>query len=335
MTIQDSFTVQNSITDERQQLDNAAVSLSSSGDAKSGYGLKLDSRDSAERKGHGYGLNRKWLAELTLGFVAGSGKTLMKDFRFKGPLRVQRPFYPEGAPCHVYILHPPGGLVSGDNLKIDINCDKNSHAVLTTPSAGKIYQADSCNVEQHQIVKLQIDDAVCEWLPQETIVFNGANGYLNTEIALTENARFIGWDMYCLGRTAGDKPFNEGRVIQTLKVTAAGVPLLIERQAVRGGGDELSQHYGFSGHSVSGTLVAYGLANPQATVASLRESIDLLMSEMSAKGMLAVTQRLGLVLVRYLGPCSEEGKNLFIHCWKLLRKELLGLEASEPRIWLT
>ena len=284
---------------------------------------------------NGYGVNRNWLAELTLGFVAGPDKTLMKEFRFKGPLRVQRPFYPEGSPCHVYILHPPGGLVSGDNLKIDINCQKNSHVVMTTPSAGKIYQADSCNVKQHQNVKLRIDDAICEWLPQETIVFNGANGCLDTEIALTESAKFIGWDIYCLGRTAGNKPFDSGSVVQRFNVTKAGVPLLIERQVVTGSGNELTQRYGFSGHSVSGTLIAYGLDNPQSVVESLRASIDIIAAETPFDGMLAVTQRLGVLLVRYLGPCSEEGKNLFIHCWKHLRKELLGLEASEPRIWLT
>ncbi len=298
-------------------------------------GLSSNHNHSASKATEGYGVDRNWLAELTLGFVAGPDKTLMKEFRFKGPLRVQRPFYPEGSPCHVYILHPPGGLVSGDNLKIDIDCHKNSHAVLTTPSAGKIYQADSCNVKQYQHVKLTLDNAICEWLPQETIVFNGANGCLDTEIALTENSKFIGWDIYCLGRTAGNKPFELGSVVQSLKVTKEGVPLLIERQVVQGGGNELTQRYGFSGHSVSGTLIVYGLESPICTVEKLRESIELMAGETSLKGMLAVTQRLGVLLVRYLGPCSEEGKNLFIRCWKLLRKELLGLDASEPRIWLT
>ncbi len=343
------MTTQDSITINRSDLDNDRSSASLSSIAQSDdttpsaltVGTKhTDDFDSSGNRhytnaGHGYGVHRKWLAELTLGFVAGPDKTLMKDFRFKGPLRVQRPFYPEGEPCHVYILHPPGGLVSGDNLKIDINCYKNSHAVLTTPSAGKIYQADSCNVEQHQIINLRVDDAVCEWLPQETIVFNGANGYLNTELELSEGAKFIGWDIYCLGRTAGNKPFNQGRVVQTLKVTKAGTPLLIERQVVHGGSDELAHRYGFSGHSVSGTLVAFGLANLPQSVVLLRKSIARVSDEMNVKGVLAVTQRLDLLIVRYLGPCSEEGKNLFIHCWKLLRQELLELDASEPRIWLT
>ena len=330
MTIQDSLTTKDCDSDDGANDSGAQIVSLSALDA-----VKTNHNASVTPEASGYGVNRNWLAELSLGFVAGPDKTLMKEFRFKGPLRVQRPFYPEGAPCHIYILHPPGGLVSGDNLKIDIDCQKNSHAVLTTPSAGKIYQADSCNVKQHQNVKLRLNEAICEWLPQETIVFNGANGCLDTEIDLTENAKFIGWDIYCLGRTAGNKPFDQGSVVQSLKVTKDGVPLLIERQIVNGGGTELTQRYGFSGHSVSGTLIVYGLGSPQSAVESLRESIDIISSNSPFKGMLAVTQRLGVLLVRYLGPCSEEGKNLFIHCWKHLRKELLGLEASEPRIWLT
>lgn len=296
---------------------------------------KANQTSDAQQSVAGYGTDRKWLAELKLGFVAGPKNTVMKDFSFKGPLRVQRPFYPEGTPCHVYILHPPGGLVSGDSLKIDIECLQGSHAVLTTPSAGKIYQADSCNVEQQQQVNLLIDSATCEWLPQETIVFNGANGGLQTNIELSHDSKFIGWDMYCLGRSAGNKPFETGRVVQTLKVTCAGQPLLVERQVVRGGSEELSQSYGFSGFSVSGTLIVYGLEAPEESVLWLRESIERLSNDQAIRGMIAVTQRMGVLLVRYLGPCSEEGRQLFTHCWKRLRKQLLGLEASEPRIWFT
>ncbi|WP_250657883.1 urease accessory protein UreD [Alkalimarinus coralli] len=287
------------------------------------------------RANFGYGESRRWLAELSLEFVAGADKTLMKDFQFKGPLRVQRPFYPENKVCHVYILHPPGGLVSGDNLKIDITCAKNSHVLMTTPSAGKVYQADSCNVSQLQDVKLSVDDAICEWFPQETIVFNGANGRLSTHIDLTGNAKFIGWDIYCLGRTAGNKPFDSGSVVQTLSVSKDGLPLLLERQVVKGGGESLTQPYGFAGHSVSGTMIMFGLENPQASVDALRSSLEPLISTSSIAGLIAVTQRLGVVIVRYLGPCSEEAKNLLIHCWKQVRKALLGLEACEPRIWST
>ncbi len=64
--------------------------------------------------GHG-----RWEAELCLGFAAGAGKTVLKHRSHKGPLSVQRALYPEGAICHSYLLHPPGGVVGGDSLTVN------------------------------------------------------------------------------------------------------------------------------------------------------------------------------------------------------------------------
>ena len=72
----------------------------------------------AHDSGHRFDADRRWAATLDLAFDArqeqGAQVTRMTRTRFKGPLRVQRPFYPEGKTgcCHVYLLHPPGGLVS-------------------------------------------------------------------------------------------------------------------------------------------------------------------------------------------------------------------------------
>src|SRR5579871_939337 len=88
-----------------------------------------------------------WQARLELRFEASQGRTGLTHCRHSGPLQVQRAFFPEqgaaGAaaaePCHIYVLHPPGGLVSGDGLQIDVECHPRAHALLTTPAAGKFY----------------------------------------------------------------------------------------------------------------------------------------------------------------------------------------------------
>lgn len=105
--------------------------------------------------------------------------------RHIGPLRVQRPFYPEGKTgcCHVYLLHPPGGLVSGDELRIEASVAEGGHALLTTPSAAKLYKADSHGVAWGQHTRLQVaKDAILEYLPQETIAFDGSRGEQTTTI---------------------------------------------------------------------------------------------------------------------------------------------------------
>ena len=62
-----------------------------------------------------------WPASLTLGFDRAGARTVMRS-RHEGPLLVQRPFYPDGETCHAVILHPPAGIVGGDNLNIQVNC---------------------------------------------------------------------------------------------------------------------------------------------------------------------------------------------------------------------
>ena len=75
-----------------------------------------------------------WLGALELGFAPGRGRTIMKRHSHLGPFVVQSPFYPEGAPCHAYLLHPPGGLVGGDRLQLEVGCAPGAHCLITTPA---------------------------------------------------------------------------------------------------------------------------------------------------------------------------------------------------------
>lgn len=254
----------------------------------------------------------------------------MKRMEFQGPLRVQRPFYPELDVCHVYLLHPPGGLVSGDDLSIQIHCQSDSHALITTPSAGKIYKADSKNVEQKQHVDIEVDNAACEWLPMETIVFNGAHGKLTTKVNLYGDAKFIGIDVFCLGRPKSHFPFMQGSVEQRLSIYQDGTPLLLERQYLAAEDPLLTSISGFNSNLVSGTLTVVGLSDGQAMVDTLREHCSA-----DRQGTLSITYRLNVLLVRYLGDCSEQAQKQLRACWQLIRPELLQRPACEPRIWNT
>ena len=111
-----------------------------------------------------------WRARLELGFDQHRGITRLGHRKRFGPLAVQRPFYPEGAPCHVYLLHPPGGVVGGDQLDIDITLGENCQALITTPGAAKFYRSEG-SVAQQQISMQLAPGAELEWLPQENILF--------------------------------------------------------------------------------------------------------------------------------------------------------------------
>ena len=270
-----------------------------------------------------------WVARLELGFRARGTQTILAHRQHIGPLQVQRPFYPEGErACHVYILHPPGGVVGGDSLAISAAVERGAHALLTTPAAGKLYRSDGARAQLSQELNIA-DGAWLEWLPQETIAFDGARAVSRTHVALSGSAGFIGWEILCLGRPAASEIYSHGEFVQRFEIWRDGAPLWWERNALTGDAPALHAPWGLAGRSVVATLVAVGRA-PSALPA-LRE----LLNAQQDDGEFAVSQLRNVLVCRYLGNSAEQARTGFIAAWRLLRPTLWGIEASPPRIWAT
>ena len=266
-----------------------------------------------------------WQASLRLGFTAPAEKTLLSERRHLGPLTVQRPFYPEGSPCHVYLLHPPGGVVGGDRLNIDVEVKQGAHALLTTPGASKFYRSAGPLALQQQ--DLRLHDGTLEWLPQENILFPGARLRLESRIQLSSAARFIGWEIHCLGRPAIGELFDRGEVSFRLALYRAGKPLLIDRWQVCGPAD-LQGSASLRNHPVVATWLATGADDTALELARATLPQPL-------QGHLGITLLGELLVARYLGDSTEEARRLFLGLWSQLRPLLIDREACPPRIWAT
>lgn len=270
-----------------------------------------------------------WIARLDLGFRARGARTVLASRRHVGPLQVQRPFYPDGErACHVYILHPPGGVVGGDSLLISAEVESGAHALLTTPAAGKLYRSDADVARLSQELKVS-DGAWLEWLPQETIAFDGARAVSETRVILAGNAGFIGWEILCLGRPAAAETFSRGKFVQRFEIWRDGAPLWWERNALVGGAPALHAPWGLAGRSVVATLVAVGRA-PSAL-----QALRKLLNAEHDDGEFAVSQLRDVLVCRYLGNSAEQARAGFTDAWRLLRPALWGIQASPPRIWST
>jgi len=267
-----------------------------------------------------------WRARLDLRFGHRAGRTELVHRRHEGPLRVQRSFHPEGAPCHSYVLHPPGGVVGGDRLAVDVDVAAGAWALLTSPGATKLYR--SLGPEAQLVQSLQVaDGAVLEWFPQEQIAFTGARARATTRIELTGAARCIAWELACLGRPAAGEGFAAGQYRQSLEVWRDGSPLLLEQGRYPGGGEVLEAPWGLAGWSAFATLVAAGAG--QAEVDAVREAIA------GVPGEAGVTRLGELLVLRWRGPGTLAGYALRERAWGVLRPALHGREPCRPRIWNT
>jgi len=265
-----------------------------------------------------------WQARLTLGFSAHHGTTRLTQREHCGPLRVQKPLYPElPHVCHAIIVHPPGGVVGGDRLQIEADIGPGAHAFLTTPGAAKWYRANGRSAGQALVLNAGAGASV-EWMPQETIFFNEAEVELDQRIALAADASYLGCEILCLGRQASGERFTRGCIRQHTRITRGGKLLWWEQGSLTPA--LAASPLGLAGNTVCATMIAAG-DMPAGVLQPLRA--------LSAELQFGVSRLRQLLTVRYLGGDSETARELMLAAWRILRPQLLQREAFEPRSWRT
>jgi urease accessory protein len=266
-----------------------------------------------------------WHASLRLRFADDAGTTRLLERAHSGPLRVQKPLYPEGpAICHAIVIHPPGGVVGGDCLAIDAEAGEGSHAFVTTPGAAKWYRANGKTSRQDVRIAAGAG-AAFEWMPQETIFFDDASVALDHEVELAPGARYIGSEILCFGRRASGEAFRRGAIRQRTRIRSAGKLVWWEQGAIDGAGAAMHSRFGLDGASVCATLIGVGPPVPVALMAAMR-AID---------PALGLSQVKSVFVARYLGDDSEAARRAIFTVWQALRPHLLGCAAPLPRIWNT
>jgi urease accessory protein len=170
--------------------------------------------------------------------------------------------------------------------------------------------------------------ALLEWLPQESIVFDGAIADLGTRVELRADAVFIGWDIVCLGRRLAGEDFRHGLLRQQIEVLRDGSRQWTERALIGGGLRMLESPICLDREPVFGTFLAAAPQVSDALVAACREaSCD--------NGEYAVTRLPGLLVARYRGKSAEAARHYFAQLWSRVRPALVKLDAVTPRIWNT
>jgi urease accessory protein len=237
-------------------------------------------------------------------------------------------------------VHPPGGVVGGDELRIDVQVDPRAHALITTPAATKFYRCDGRI--SSQIQELRAAGATLEWLPQENIFYRGADTRTATRVHVDADSRFIGWEINCLGLPARGEHFDAGSLRLDLELWKASraeevvefncdnemrdVPIFVDRLRLEGESGARGARWGLAGQEAVGTL----LATP-----ATRQDVESIRELVADLPYAAVSLVDGVLVLRALAPQAEAVRNLFICAWQRLRPRIIGRAAVLPRIWAT
>lgn len=307
-------------------------------------------------------LSTNWHGNLNLVFALADDKTVLSQNQVQAPLKVLRPFYPEGSDvCHSVILHTAGGVVGGDRLDLNFHLEQKAKALITTGSAGKIYRSNGLQAKQN--IQIQVEaDACLEFLPQETIVFDGAIYRQDLRVELAPKSCWLGWEITRFGRSARGERFLHGEWRSHTEVWQQGNPLWIDRQWLPGNEEIINSPHGLAGQSVVASLVWIGEPvspeivetarnlwtktlktqkhPPSDTLPSLQHASCYnggnprnALAPPASSPSIGVT-RLGCgLLCRYRGSSTAVVKSWFMDVWQMLRLSFLARPRCIPRVW--
>ncbi len=299
-------------------------------------------------------------------------RTRLIRSRSTAPFKVQRSFYPETSGiCHTVALHTAGGIVGGDRLSQHVHLEPDAQVLISTPAATKVYGSRGRSRRSPDGIEAGQDVSIClepgaylEWLPQETIVFDGAVFQQDVRVELAAGATWCGWDIVRFGRTARGEGFARGTWRSRTEVYRDGLPLWIDRQVLdlradhasaidyencgnrENGGvsedhgnitehDTWQSYHGLNAMPVVGTLIWIGTPidpNSSAELISTARSAwrDLDPGDGSEAG---VSTTIDGIVCRYRGRSTSKVRHWFTSVWHLLRTTQRGQTAHYPRIW--
>jgi urease accessory protein len=261
---------------------------------------------------------------LRLRFERRGAINVVAGCRYALPLQVLAPVALDDAAAIVSILNPTGGLAGGDRLAIDVHAAAGSHAVLTTPSATRVYRTDGEGTQQ--TVRLTLGPgAVVEWVPDHTIPFAGSVFRQTIDVDLDETAALILIDGFAAGRIARGEAWRFRRLDSAVSVRDRHGVIAYDRFDLRGrdtGGGTAWDGLGFAeSHPYFASITVVGTFERERFAADVER---LEARDGAARVAAGVLARRG-ALVRCLATTAPALADTLAACWSLARRALLDL----------
>jgi urease accessory protein len=269
-----------------------------------------------------------------IGFVRRDGATRLAHLYQHDPLRVLFPTPEPGDIPLAVLLTTSGGLVAGDRLTVTVGVEESAAAQVTAAAAEKIYRSTGATTEITQHLSVG-EGAWLEYLPPETILFDGARLRRETIVELDPGAGFLGGGILVFGRHARGEHLTHGLLHELWEVRRDDA--LVWGDALHLASDDggdiaaiLADPACFAGALACATLIlAVPGGDPRRFVDAAR-----VVQARSAPGLQAgVTAVGGLLVARWLAADALILRRAYADLACHLRRAAMGLPPRLPRLW--
>jgi urease accessory protein len=240
------------------------------------------------------------------------------------PLRVLFPIPESGDLPIAAIATTSGGIVGGDRQRIEIRLGAGARAHATTAAAEKVYRSLGATSRIAQSFVLGADSWL-EFLPPETILYDGARLARRTSVDLAAGAGFLGGGITVFGRRARGERFTRGFLHDLWEIRRDGT--LVWGDALLLDGDiaaTIADPACFDGAAACATLIL-AVADPQPFLAPARDRLG--------EGRCGATIVNGVLVARWLADDPSALRRAYADLACYLRHRAMGLPPLLPRLW--
>ena len=123
--------------------------------------------------------------------------------------------------CEAVLINTAGGMAGGDRATTTVAVAAGAQAVVTTQAAEKIYRSQGSDTRVDTVLSVATG-ACLAWLPQETILFDGARLARTLSVDLAGDARFVAAETLYFGRSAMGEALRGGSLRDRWRIRRDG-----------------------------------------------------------------------------------------------------------------
>jgi urease accessory protein len=262
---------------------------------------------------------QRGLGQVALGFRVAGGVTRVERLFQAGCLKVRLP-RAQGAGLEAVLMNISGGIAGGDALSTEIALGPGAVACVAGQAAERVYRALG-GVPARVATRITLGPgAALDYLPQETILFDGFALTRSLEVELGPDARYLGVESLVFGRRAMGERLRAGALRDRITIRRGGRPVLTDITRLDGDIAALLARPALGGGA--GAMASLIYAAPEA--AGLLEPVRHALAGSEAGASLVE----GVLVARLLAPDSQILRRAVVKILRLCRND-----RAMPGVW--
>ena len=269
---------------------------------------------------------------IVLEYIRRRGRTVFGRTNAQTPWHLLPPIYlDESGSAYTLLVNPSGGLVGGDRLSIRLSVGPDAHALISTPSANRVYR--SLSQEAVQDVSITVaKGGILEWMPEHTIPFAGSRFRQEIDVQLEAGATLVLWDAVASGRIAHGERWRFASLQNHIQITMPSQATVGERYGLAPsgatGGVGLADVWTYVG-----SLFVIGDAVPVDRWISLENMLAEILDKHRDRGVLGGVSQPSVpgVVVKLAARSAPAMTHVVMELWAAVRQVLWQMPPAMLR----